>query len=498
MPAVSVLCRCMRGLDLLCEDEKLGGSDFDSLFFSPSEAAGVPGVPCLEPTAVAQLSSPNVQCPEGLLTYSTLLDQPLRGAPVLEGDLWWLMAEDTVESVQFSLYVNGFSFVHAGRKSSISFSPFALVRNCKFLPSTVAANVAVGDMKIFKVALFSQGVCYYFGVKGSDARPAEEERATWVLEIARAMNAVTESVFPPFGFCCAPLPLVPSTRTRLMAGYVVYRETATVASVLYCELHPHGDGQARMAFYENVMCKKRIMDIYITENTVCCEKAGIRSSCFSIDCHTFASRNFGERKLWLRAISNVKVKLQNRAPPPTEEELWNYRRAIEEHVDYSGITPDGRVRPVDALLQRFTLPCLDAAGAGDFPVDERNLCAGDHCDEVADERHMVPAGATEVVLFEPRSPRESEPAASPGGSELSRPPPRAAAAAVVPGQERLPDVLAEKPRVVGDGGGGDASDAAAGSGGGADDAAGACDAGSAVAAEGVAADIAYAEAAGRL
>ena len=39
-----------------------------------------------------------------------------------------------------------------------------------------------------------------------------------------------------------------------------------------------------------------------------------------------------ERRFWLRAISNVKVKLQNGAPEPTENELAVFRSAIREHL----------------------------------------------------------------------------------------------------------------------------------------------------------------------
>lgn len=42
-------------------------------------------------------------------------------------------------------------------------------------------------------------------------------------------------------------------------------------------------------------------------------------------------------RLWLRAISNMKVKLQNAAPAPSREDLAHYREAIEEQVrDLSG------------------------------------------------------------------------------------------------------------------------------------------------------------------
>merc|ERR1719188_2082944 len=94
------------------------------------------------------------------------------------------------------------------------------------------------------------------------------------------------------------------------------------------------------------------MDVYITERSICCEKIGINCSCFSIEDHQFSTRSPAERTLWLRAISNLKVKLQNRAPTPTMEELRSYRLAIKEHIVTIKGTLEGQVCRTDALLQR--------------------------------------------------------------------------------------------------------------------------------------------------
>merc|ERR1719199_1405691 len=95
---------------------------------------------------------------------------------------------------------------------------------------------------------------------------------------------------------------------RLLQGYLIHRDDARSVSVLFCELRAH-DGKS-----------------------ACCEIVGINCSCFVVDCHHFASQTPSERKLWLRALSNVKVKIQNRAPEPTEEELQHYRTSIREHI----------------------------------------------------------------------------------------------------------------------------------------------------------------------
>jgi len=288
----------------------------------------------------------------GLLSYSARADQPLRGLPIREGCLWLLSAEEEVAIVTVALYVNGFCFTHKGRHHSFSLSPFALVRNCKF-QATTADGVDLSQFKCFKVSLFTQGACLYFGVSVAEYhdRQAEEERSRWVIDISRAMRLVTQSLFPPFAILCEPLEAVAQTKRRLMAGYVVHHDDVATASVLYCELHPQSNEHSKLALYENELCQVLVMDIFINERSTCCEKVGISCSCFSVEDHLFSTRTLAERKLWLRAISNVKVKLQNRAPSPTYEELKQYRYAIKEHIRASKGAFQNQT-PMDALLQR--------------------------------------------------------------------------------------------------------------------------------------------------
>lgn len=335
--AASSLCRCICGTrrwDELNPAKGAGGfglgADFDTL----EEIDEAP----FQPPAIT-----------GLLSYSVAVDQPLRGVPIREGELWYLSAEEQVEPVTFTLYVNGFMFLQNGREVSISLEPFALVRNCKFQSNY--SNLNLSDFKIFKVSLFTQGICYYYGVRGVDERHAEEERSRWVLDISRAMRLVTQSLFPPFNISCDPVVNVAQTEKRLMAGYLIHHDDSYSASVLYCELHPQNEDQAKLVLYENELCRTQVMEVFLTDRSVCCEKVGINCSCFVVESHQFSSRTLSERKLWLRAISNVKVKLQNRAPPPAHEELTHYRAAIKDHIHSIKATLEGTV-PMDALLQR--------------------------------------------------------------------------------------------------------------------------------------------------
>lgn len=344
------LCRC------IC------GSSKTQEAFNPEKNAGTEFTPEHE-DADAHLSPAHV---DGLLSYNVLADQPLRGVPIREGELWYLSAEETLEPVTLSLYVNGISFVLGSQELPVSFSPFSLVRTCKF-GNNFSNAVNLADIKIFKVSLFTQGVCYYFGVRGDDDTAAEEQRGRWVLDVSRAMRLVTQSLFPAFRIMTQPVAENTATQRRLMAGYLVHHEDASLASVLYCELRAHCQETASLVFYENELCKGPIMEICITEHSICCEKVGVNCSCFCIEEHQFATRTISERKLWLRAISNVKVKLQNRAPPPSLEEVEHYREAIRDYLLALRPGLEGRA-PSDALLQRAPVTAGCAAAGVAWPA----------------------------------------------------------------------------------------------------------------------------------
>lgn len=257
-----------------------------------------------------------------------------------------------MDSVQCCLYVNGFTFqaqTEGAEVVAVSFAPFVLVRNCKFQSSY--ASIQLDDFKIFKVSLFAHAASYYFAVKKSNPDEAEQERSQWVADIARAIRLVTRSLFPAHSMTSSPVPDVQSTQSRLLAGYLVHFDDCFVASLVYAELHPHWEDAALFVAYENESCLTKLLELRLTLRTVCCEKIGINCSCFSIEEHQFSARSQAERKVWLRAISNLKVKLQNRAPCPTAEELVFYRQAIREHLlEIKSTIKENIV--VDPLLQQ--------------------------------------------------------------------------------------------------------------------------------------------------
>ncbi|CAK9096028.1 unnamed protein product [Durusdinium trenchii] len=389
MASAGALCRC------ICGTSEVEREVVDR----------APGMPPLEEVEEEKVL-PKLPPPMGRLAYSMSADQPLRGVPIREGDLWHLSTEEKVDQVRVFLHVNGFRFFADGQEVAISLSPFTLVRNCKFQSTQAGMNFS--EFKIFKISLFAQGACYYFGLRGSCERDAEEERSRWVLDVSRITRLVTQSLFPPFRITCDPIPcsadLHELTKGRLMAGYLVHYDDCFTASVLYCELHVNRQDHARFIFYEDETCAHQLSEMYVTERSICCEKIGINCSCFSVEEHQFSARSLAERKLWLRAISNLKVKLQNGAPPPSEQEVCHYRAAIKEHVAkihglYDGLHSVGGLQ-TDALLQRAAAPAWQDltwgdAGDGERLPDEPNPAA---CGLGLAEGPVAPAVAGAAVV----------------------------------------------------------------------------------------------------
>lgn len=305
----------------------------------------------------------------GPASYSSAPDQPLLGVPIKEGTLWHLAPNEGFEEVSFGLYVNGFVFgPPGGQETTISLSPFSLVRNCRF-QSGVCAR-----FKTFRVSLLDHSPCCYFAVRSLCEREAEKERSEWVLGISHAIFLIIDSLLPPHQVTCDPLPEAPQTLRRLIAGYLIHRDTASSVSVVFCELQAHCGNSARLAIYEDESCSNEYLHLDITEDSTCMDVLGINCSFFIIDGHHFASQTPSERKLWLRALGNVKIKVGNLAPEPSQEELEAYRSSIREHIRALETAPEARIAAGDPLLtpwrnRRFSTglegPSRQVAACGD-------------------------------------------------------------------------------------------------------------------------------------
>merc|ERR1719428_1846692 len=178
------------------------------------------------------------------------------------------------------------------------------------------------------------------------------------------MSLVTQSLFPDFRLRCDPVPGVRNTATRLLAGYLVHLDDESSVSMLYSELHAHRDGSARLTLYEHERCENPLTDVHIHEGSRWWGIGGKNCSCFGVDEHSFSSRTVSEQKLWLRAISNLKVKLHHVAPDPSPEDISYFREAIKDQIDQLGDSLQVQVHG-DALLQRCPRKTFRTVGSGD-------------------------------------------------------------------------------------------------------------------------------------
>mmetsp|Transcript_81852 Transcript_81852/g.128914 ORF Transcript_81852/g.128914 Transcript_81852/m.128914 type:complete len:495 (+) Transcript_81852:112-1596(+) len=266
----------------------------------------------------------------GILAYIAELHRPLIGPPLRSGEVWHLHHEEakSLEPAILTLYANGYE-VRPDKSSedilTVSWSPFSLVQACRL--HSVQADAALPWLRLFKISVFHHGTAHFFAARGEDE--SGSMRARWVADVARAMRSLTESLFPLYRIRADPVSGAAWTSTRLLAGYMLMCDNQDVALV-YCELHTHWDFSAAFAVYEDECCETRVMHVNMGVHTCISERVGIDCSCFSIDGHHFSARSSAEKAFWLRAISNVKVKLRHRADNPSPQELSHYRSSVSE------------------------------------------------------------------------------------------------------------------------------------------------------------------------
>merc|ERR1712061_660553 len=100
----------------------------------------------------------------------------------------------------------------------------------------------------------------------------------------------------------------------------------------FAELHAHCDTAASFAAYEDEYCDIQVLHLNVDMHTTVSERVGVDCSCFSLGEQHFSTRTCAEKMLWLRAISNVKVKLRHWASNPSVSDLQNYRGSVLEQA----------------------------------------------------------------------------------------------------------------------------------------------------------------------
>ncbi|OLP91141.1 hypothetical protein AK812_SmicGene27181 [Symbiodinium microadriaticum] len=268
-------------------------------------------------------------------SYKVVSTATLHEPALRTGSVWYLQAQPGDESalqrvvqVTLSIHINGIGIrqVDECSTTSLAWSPFSLVQACRL--HSVEADESLPGSRLFKIVDFHNAKSLLFAVSGPDC---EQERAKWVAAAARALRMMTVSLFPVHRLVTEPVPNLEWTKTRLLAGYMLLFDRSGLTTV-FCELHAPVEDAAGFIAYEDHSCSALVARLTIDSICHISERLGVDCSCFTLNDQNFAARSVAEKTLWLRAISNVKVKLRHAIMPTSNLEMRHYRAAIAEQA----------------------------------------------------------------------------------------------------------------------------------------------------------------------
>eukprot|EP00811_Abedinium_folium_P030428 NODE_4875_length_1835_cov_7.299180.p1 GENE.NODE_4875_length_1835_cov_7.299180~~NODE_4875_length_1835_cov_7.299180.p1 ORF type:complete len:385 (+),score=64.70 NODE_4875_length_1835_cov_7.299180:446-1600(+) len=241
-----------------------------------------------------------------------------------------------------------------------AWTPFSLLAKCDVKHPGARNPQCLMVLRVFKLhgALSDprEEDSHYFA-PGSGEQADVVARDAWVKAFSSALTAFRLSLFPP---CCIevrPIPEVPSTSSRIMAGYLLLGEADNGAVLLYCELRGFLLGEASFAMYSDDRCVEQVAVWPITGTSHMVAQIGLDSTVFMVCTRLFCARTAGEARLWLRALLNVRTKLTFDAPDPTLEDLAIFRAAVCECLPQLPQVPESSVaKPMLELKPRSPMP----------------------------------------------------------------------------------------------------------------------------------------------
>merc|ERR1712151_509782 len=90
---------------------------------------------------------------------------------------------------------------------------------------------------------------------------------------------------------------------------------------------------ARLTIYKDEWCQQEVNCVHLAESSTVSTRKGAYCTVFGVDNYRFCARTREEKELWLRAVSNIKVKLMFEAPDPTADALAVFRDAVRERLE---------------------------------------------------------------------------------------------------------------------------------------------------------------------
>lgn len=265
----------------------------------------------------------------GMLFFDTSVSAVVEGELLRTGKLFALDDHDHClhewQVLLFSTGIYAAPSSEIGTLESFGWSPFTEVNTLQM----DGKASAIGTLPAFTLRLFGSDQGLILATQGANA---DYDCFRWVSVMNCAILSFSRSLFPTFKPTAEPLSSVPETFTRVLAGYLIREESHGIVSVPYCELHAHSGNSARFAMYEDSSCKRLESSLYIRAGNSLIASEKSESACFFLHGRNFSARSFAERKLWVKAIRNIRVKVQNHAPDPTLQELATWRRSVADCI----------------------------------------------------------------------------------------------------------------------------------------------------------------------
>jgi len=292
-------------------------------------------------------------------TYQAAEAETMLGDPLMTGTLMQIKLEESVQQMTVALHANGFTMqpVAGGKTMNRAWSPFSLVEKCQVKTLQHSAYWAVFKLTVFRAG--GHDLCLYFACTGGNAY---KERDLWVEKIGLLVSKVTQSLYPTSDLQVQPLPGNEATRTRILAGFLLHGSAMDTCQLVYAELHAYSGGESKLTLYRDAWCDRELSTVALSESTTVSTRSGVYCNVFGIDHHRFCARNAAEKDLWLRAVSNVKVKLMFEAPDPTIEEIWVFRQSVQERVALLGNEKDDPELNQALLLEVTNKPPRSPSG----------------------------------------------------------------------------------------------------------------------------------------
>mmetsp|Transcript_36697 Transcript_36697/g.84440 ORF Transcript_36697/g.84440 Transcript_36697/m.84440 type:complete len:389 (-) Transcript_36697:26-1192(-) len=270
-------------------------------------------------------------------------------------------SDNATREMQMSIFINGFEMeaapIRIGKDMMASrmrrlWSPFSMVEACQV--KTPQNSLAWAAFKLTVFRSEGEDECLFFATAGQDALA---QRDLWMTEMSSGISRVTKSLFPIHSITVKPLRGVHGTADRILAGYLLHRAAPDTASLVYCELHAYRDNSAEFTAYTDEWCTWGVAKQSITADTIVSSRTREHCTVFGLDEERYSARTKQEKDVWLRAMSNIKVKLTYCAPNPTHDEVEHIREAVHDKVVSLKLELAQTHRP--ALLP--TVPSKEAA-----------------------------------------------------------------------------------------------------------------------------------------